>query len=302
MDIVLKNVTKKFNDLPVVQNLSFKIQEGEVLGLLGPNGAGKTTTLRMLLDILRPDEGSITFGGEKINKHIRNRIGYLPEERGIYQKYKVLDVLIYFGRLKNLSKRKSHVEAVRLLDHFQMIDYLEEPVSHLSKGIQQKLQFLVSIIHNPQIIILDEPFWGLDPLNQEMLRNQIKSFKERGKVVLLSTHQLNEAETLCDYFVLIDHGKTVLQGTLDRIRKGFREQIIIIEAKNNLNKLRDIANIKKITIENSRATLHIDESAPVNKILQQIINTVKVTKISLNRPDLNDIFLQIIKKTSKAEG
>jgi len=302
MDIVLKNVTKKFNDLPVVQNLSFKIQEGEVLGLLGPNGAGKTTTLRMILDILRPDEGSITFGGEKINKHIRNRIGYLPEERGIYQKYKVLDVLIYFGRLKNLSKRKSHVEAVRLLDHFQMIDYLEEPVSHLSKGIQQKLQFLVSIIHNPQIVILDEPFWGLDPLNQEMLRNQIKKFKEQGRVVLLSTHQLNEAETLCDYFVLIDHGKTVLQGTLDRIRKGFREQIIIVEAKNNLNKLRDVANIRKITIENSRATLYIDENAPVNKILQNIINTVKVTKISLNKPDLNDIFLQAIKKTSKAEG
>lgn len=300
MDIELKNVTKNFNDLPVVQNLSFKIREGEVLGLLGPNGAGKTTTLRMILDILRPDDGTITFGGEKINRNIRNRIGYLPEERGIYQKYKVLDVLIYFGRLKNLSKRKSHVEAVRLLDHFQMIEYLEEPVAQLSKGIQQKLQFLISIIHNPRIIILDEPFWGLDPLNQEMLRKQIKSFKEQGKVVLLSTHQLNEAETLCDYFVLIDHGKSVLQGTLDRIRRGFREQIIMVEAKNDLNKLRDIANIKKISIENSRATLHIDENAPVNKILQSIIDTVKVTKISLNKPDLHDIFLQAIQKNAKA--
>ncbi len=280
--------------MPVVRNLSFTIEPGMILGLLGPNGAGKTTTLRMILDILRPDEGQVSFDEKRINRKTRNRIGYLPEERGIYQKYKVIDVLLYFARLKNLSKKKSQVEAVRLLDRFELIDYLEEPVFHLSKGMQQKLQFVMCLIHNPDYLIMDEPFWGLDPMNQEMARQKLRDLKEEGKIVLLSTHQLNEAEALCDYFVLLDTGEVVLEGNLDSIRKRFHNNIIMVEAKQNLSILREIANIQKVVVENSRASLYVDENTPVNHILREIIQTLDVTRIELKQPALNDIFLQTI--------
>ncbi len=296
MNIVVDHIQKKFGETPIIKDLSFQVESGQVLGLLGPNGAGKTTTLRMILDILRPDDGSITFEGKKINHHIRNTIGYLPEERGIYQKYSVLDTLMYFGRLKNLSKRKSHVEAVRLLDRFGMIEYLDVPVSHLSKGWQQKLQFLITIIHDPEIIILDEPFWGLDPLNQEMLRKQILQFKEKGKVVLLSTHQLNEAEALCDYFVMIDEGEVVLKGKLEEIRRDFQENMVIIETEENLEDLKKIPQIQKIVVENRRAILHIDKNVSLAPVLQRIVSTVNITKLEVNKPSLNDVFLETIRQ------
>ncbi|MEJ2049050.1 MAG: ATP-binding cassette domain-containing protein, partial [Calditrichota bacterium] len=174
MEVSVEKITKEFQDREVIRELSMKLKPGKIVGLLGPNGAGKTTTLRMVLNIIQPDYGEILFDDHRINKKIRNKIGYLPEERGLYQKYSVIDVLRYFGRLKGLSARKSQVEAVRLLDRFQMIEYLEEPIGHLSKGTQQRLQFLVCFIHNPDFLILDEPFWGLDPINQEVLRNRMK--------------------------------------------------------------------------------------------------------------------------------
>ena len=196
MKIEIQNVTKNFKNRSAVRDLSFTMKKGQIVGLLGPNGAGKTTTLRMILNILKPDFGTILFDGQPINKQTRNQIGYLPEERGLYQKYSVMDVVVYFGRLKNLTRRKSHVETVRLLDSFQMIDFLEEPVGHLSKGMQQKLQFLVSLIHNPEVLIMDEPLWGLDPLNQEMINQKLVELKNEGKSILLSTHQLVEAEAM----------------------------------------------------------------------------------------------------------
>ncbi len=295
MNIKLDNVTKVFNDFPVVQDLSFTVEKGKILGLLGPNGAGKTTTLRMILDILQPDDGTITFGEKKISRKIRNQIGYLPEERGIYQKYKVVDVLVYFGRLKNMAKRKSHVEAVRMLDRFEMVEYLEQPVSHLSKGLQQKLQLLITLIHDPEILILDEPFWGLDPFNQQITREKILALRNQGKVILLSTHQLSEAEALCDYFVLVSHGKAVVQGTLDRIRQNFQENIILVESQEDLSVLREIPDIQKVRVENSRASVYINENAPANEIMKNIIQKVPIQRIELKKPTLNDIFLQTLK-------
>src|SRR4030042_4463947 len=156
MNIQIQEISKIFKELTVADRISFNVEPGKAVGLLGPNGAGKTTTIRMILDILKPDSGQIIFDGQPINRQIRNRIGYLPEERGLYQKFQVMDVIWYFGRLKNLPKRKSHIEAIRLLDAFKMIDYVEEPIGHLSKGTQQKLQFLVCLIHNPDILIMDE--------------------------------------------------------------------------------------------------------------------------------------------------
>ncbi|GAB4381373.1 MAG: ATP-binding cassette domain-containing protein [Calditrichia bacterium] len=295
MNIQVNEVTKKFRDVPVVNKLSLTAKPGKIIGLLGPNGAGKTTTLRMILNILKPDEGQITFDGQPINRSIRNRIGYLPEERGTYQKYKVIDVLVYFARLKNLSRRKSYVEAVRVLDRFNLIEKMEEPVSHLSKGFQQILQYLITIVHDPAFLILDEPFIGLDPFHMEVIRKSILSMKNEGKAILLSTHQLVEAESLCDYFILIDHGSMVLKGTLSEIQKKYHQNILIVEAPDNLAKLQEINHLQKMTVKNSRAYLYIDESAPINQILTEIINRINVTKIEINKPSLKDIFLETLK-------
>ncbi len=296
MKLELDNVSKSFLDVPVVQELSFTVESGQVVGLLGPNGAGKTTTLRMILDILRPDKGKISFDGQKINRKIRTRIGYLPEERGIYQKYRVIDVLTYMARLKNMPRSKSKVEAIRQLDRMNLVDYVDTPVNHLSKGMQQRLQFIVATIHNPDLVILDEPFWGLDPQNQELVREKIRTFRKEGKAILLSTHQLNEAEALCDYFIMLDEGKTVLRGTLDELRKKFHQKIVVVHSPDNLAALREIKNLQKVTVEGNRAQIYLEDNVPEREVFRDIIEKFNVTKLELYEPSLNDIFMQTIHK------
>jgi ABC-2 type transport system ATP-binding protein len=299
MKIDIENVTKTFKKNQVVRELSFSVNRGRIVGLLGPNGAGKTTTLRMILDILKPDSGSITFDGQNMNRKIRDLIGYLPEERGLYQKYTVLDVLLYFGRLKNLNRRKSHVEAVRLLDSFQMIDYMDEPIGHLSKGLQQKLQFLVSLIHNPEVLIMDEPMWGLDPLNQEMIKQKIVSLRDEGKTILLSTHQLQEAESMCDHFVMIHHGEAVLKGSLEKIRKNFYQNMIVVETRQNPEVLKKISRVRKIDIYPPKVHLYLDGESSVKEVMQEIIKNVEVVSMETHKPSLYDIFMQTIKSAEK---
>lgn len=269
------------------------------MGLLGPNGAGKTTTLRMILNILKPDRGSITFDNQTMNRRIRDQIGYLPEERGLYQKYAILDVLIYFGRLKNLSRRKSHVESVRLLDTFQMIDYIDEPIGHLSKGLQQKLQFLVSLIHNPDILIMDEPMWGLDPINQEMIKQKIIALRDEGKTILISTHQLAEAQTLCDHFVLINQGELLLKGSLEQIRKEFYQNMIVVETVRNPQALKNIPQVRKIDIRDKKAYIYLDGNSSVKEIMRDIINTIDVISMETHKPSLYDIFMQTVSSSEK---
>lgn len=299
MKIEIENVSKTFKDKEVVKEISFAVNRGRIVGLLGPNGAGKTTTLRMILNILKPDSGSITFDDQRMNRKIRDQIGYLPEERGLYQKYAVLDVLLYFGRLKNLTRRKSHVEAVRLLDGFQMIDYMDEPIGHLSKGLQQKLQFLVSLIHNPEILIMDEPMWGLDPINQEMVKQKILSLRDEGKTILISTHQLAEAETMCDHFVLINHGEAVLKGSLEKIRKNVYQKMIIVETDQDLEALKKISQVRKVDIHNKKAHLYLDGESSVKDVMREIINTIDVVSMEAHKPSLLDIFMQTIKSPEK---
>lgn len=295
MNIQIQEISKIFKELTVADRISFNVEPGKVVGLLGPNGAGKTTTIRMILDILKPDSGQIIFDGQPINRQIRNRIGYLPEERGLYQKFQVMDVIWYFGRLKNLPKRKSHIEAIRLLDAFKMIDYVEEPIGHLSKGTQQKLQFLVCLIHNPDILIMDEPMAGLDPINQQIIRAKILQLRDEGKAILLSTHQLLEAENLCDYFVLIDHGKVVLQGTLPQIQKSYDQNMMVVETKQDPGLLKGIAGIRKMELRDSALYLLLDKNAQVKEIMQKIIQKVDVSRLEVHKPSLHDIFMQTIK-------
>ncbi len=295
MRVQIDKITKSFKEKPVVRELSFSLYPGRIVGLLGPNGAGKTTTLRIILDILKPDSGTVLFDNKKMTRKIRDVIGYLPEERGLYQKYTVMDTLIYFSRLKNVSRKKSHVEAVRLLDAFDMIDYMEEPIGHLSKGTQQKLQFLVSLIHNPDILIMDEPMWGLDPLNQDLIKNRIFSLRDEGKTILVSTHQLAEAENMCDHFVMIHNGKMVLHGSLDQIRKNFYQNMIVLETKDKPDVLKKLSHVRKIDSINSQIQLYLDGNAPIKEIMRQIITMVDVQRMEIHRPSLHHIFIQTIK-------
>ncbi len=300
MEIRVENINKVFGEAHVLRDLSFTARPGEVLGLLGPNGAGKTTTLRLVLDILKPDEGSILFDGKPMNRNIRSAIGYLPEERGLYQKATVYDTLLYFGRLKNMSRKKAQVEAVRLLDRFGMVERMEDSAASLSKGMQQKIQLMLAIIHQPSVLILDEPFFGLDPLNQDLVRKLIAQARQEKKTVLLSTHQLNEAENLCDHIVLINYGKTVLQGSLSAIRERYRENLILVEAEGNLQVLKKLEGVRKFIQERNTARLYIDERVEPQAIAEQILKMVTITRLEINRPSLNDIFLEIIQETREA--
>ncbi len=295
MKITVDNIHKSFRDRTVVEKLSFTATPGKILGLLGPNGAGKTTTLRMLLDILKPDEGEIRYDGNPVDSGVKDRLGYLPEERGLYPKTPMIDLLIYLGRLKGMTAKKAQIEAVRLVDRFGMIDQLDEPINHLSKGFQQKVQLMCALIHDPEVLIFDEPFYGLDPLNQEMVRKILCLARKAGKTIILSTHQMNEAENLCDEIVLIDGGKAVLRGSLEQIRSRFKENLITVEGNNNLGQLRQIEGVKKAVIKDRTARLYVDPNVSSRAVIEKIIRMVQISHLEVNQPRLNDIFLEIVR-------
>ena len=231
------DLVKTFHNAEAVNGINFNVEKGQVFGLLGPNGAGKTTTIRLIMNILRPDSGEIYFNEVPRQKIPHSTFGYLPEERGLYQRANVLNMLTYFGTLNGLSNHKSEVEAIRQLDKFGMVDYTQARVLELSKGMQQKIQFITAILHNPEIIILDEPFIGLDPVNQLAFTDEINQMKEQGKYIILSSHQMEQVEKLSDNICLINQGKVVLEGKIQELKKKFQENAYYIESDNYLTKL-----------------------------------------------------------------
>ncbi len=294
MEIQVKQLSKTFLDNTALQQVSFTVRPGKILGLLGPNGAGKTTTLRLILNLLKADEGEVLFEGKPFSSRIKSQIGYLPEERGIYLKHTVGDVLIYFARLKGLSAKKAQVEVVRHLDRFGMVEQLDTPIYQLSKGQQQKVQILTAIVHDPQILLLDEPFFGLDPINQDVIRKLILRFRDNGKTILLSTHQMHLAEALCDDFVFLHQGTVVLSGTLAEIRKQFQQNLIVVEAEDNLKELAQLKGVRHFRLERHTAFLYIDDTQSTRRLLNDIMDRVTFTRLEVNRPSLEDIFLQLV--------
>lgn len=292
MSLELKNVSKSFVGKKAVDNISFSLNEPGVYGLLGTNGAGKTTTIRMLLGIITKDSGEITWKGKTVDRKSVN-FGYLPEERGLYPKTKIFDQLMYFAELKGMQKEDSIQSINKWAKELKVEEYLQMPVEKLSKGNQQKIQFMIAIIHNPELVVLDEPFSGLDPVNTEILKNIIINLIRDGKYIIMSAHQMATIEEFCSDILILNKGKTVLQGNLKKIKETYPANRVEI----NVNK--DIRNyIKEFEFEveteaNNNYVIKISSEEKARKLLSRLVaENIIIDKFEIKKPTLNDIFIE----------
>lgn len=292
MGLKVENVSKHFGEKLAVDNISFDINKPGVFGLLGTNGAGKSTTIRMMLGILKKDSGEITWNGKKVERKNVN-FGYLPEERGIYPKSKIYEQLLYFAELKGMKKENASKEIDYWMDKLKVSEYKNMTAEKLSKGNQQKVQFITAILNDPELIVLDEPFSGLDPVNTELLKEVILELVEKGKYIVMSSHQMTSIEEFCSDVVIINKGKTVLKGNLKKIKDTYKANRLIINTKQditaeikelNLNIEKNIDNNYEIKIENEEIA-HI--------LLKNLVNkNIEIDKFELKKPTLNDIFIE----------
>jgi ABC-2 type transport system ATP-binding protein len=292
------NISKRFGTTQAVDNLSFTIQPGEIFGLLGPNGAGKTTTIRMILDIFRPDSGEISIFGGPMEEAKKNLIGYLPEERGLYQDIPLNRCLTFLASLKGMDDQKINALLDDYLEQFDLKGVRDKKVKELSKGMQQKAQLITALIHDPKLVIIDEPFTSLDPVNTEMVKDILETKRNEGKSIIMSTHQMNQVEELCDRILLIDHGRRILYGTLQEIQDQFSSKDILVTPLNTLPET--IEGVTEIRKFNGRFRLVLEENAKPNQILKSLINKgVEISEFEVAVPPLNEIFIQVV---SKQEG
>ena len=292
MSLILKNVSKTFVGKQAVDNISFSLEKPGVFGLLGTNGAGKTTTIRMLLGIIKKDSGEITWKGKEVDrKHVR--FGYLPEERGVYPKTKIFDQLMYFAELKGMNK----VDAIKSINKWakelKVEAYMQMPAEKLSKGNQQKIQFMTAIIHDPELVVLDEPFSGLDPVNTEILKNIIIDLIKNGKYVIMSAHQMATIEEFCSDILILNKGKTVLQGNLKEIKETYPANRLEIDTKQDIkNYIKDFG-LEIETETNNNYIIKISDEEKAHKLLNKLImDGINVDKFEIKKPTLNDIFIE----------
>lgn len=296
-----ESVSKSFAEKNIIKEISFSIRQGEIFGLLGPNGAGKTTLIRLLLDIIKPDVGNIFVFGAPLNFTAKDKIGYLPEERGLYKRTKILDILVYLAQLKGVSRKQAQFKAETLLRSFGLFEYEDKKVEELSKGMQQKIQFLSAIIHDPELVILDEPFSGLDPLSTREIKESILELKRAGSTVLLSTHQMEQAQTLCDRILMLNKGKRVLYGTVDEIRREYGKNSLYVELageisteKSYLDSIRKIPGIIKITEHDKLIEVFPEEGTDLQVLLEEIVRKAEIKRFEQAIPSLNEIFINIV--------
>ena len=288
-----EQISKSYGHFKAVHNVSFKVESGKIYGMLGPNGAGKTTTIRMIMNILAPDSGRITLFGVPITEESKTRIGYLPEERGLYQKMKVYDLLLFFAELHGLSGNAGKQAVLHWLAKLEISNWAGNKVEELSKGMQQKLQFISTILHDPELIILDEPFSGLDPVNVNLLKEIILDMKEQGKTVIFSTHVMDAAEKLCDDILMIHHGEKVLDGPIHAIRAEFGKNSLRLEYTGDRNILKTVSCIERLLDYGNYADVELKEGVTGNDFLIEIIPLVQVNSFSTRQSSLNEIFLQL---------
>ncbi len=296
----LIDVTKRYGDFLAVDSLSLRVGRGQIVGFLGPNGAGKTTTIRMIMSIIYPDAGVIRVLGASRAMQVKDRIGYLPEERGLYRKMTVEQTLRYFGRLKGVSGRRLRERIDAVLAQVELSGWRRKKVEALSKGMSQKLQFAVTILHEPQLVILDEPFSGLDPLNMEVLKDLVLDLKRRGTTVIFSTHQMEQAEKLCDSIVLINRGRKLIEGPLDAVRRRFASRTVLIEAAGDVRALAGLPGVTRAELDGTRARLELADGTEPNDVLAETLRRVRVERFELHRPDLHDIFVSLVRQDRAA--
>ncbi len=302
MILSIQDVVKRYSSHVALDRVSLEIPKGKIFGLLGPNGAGKTSLIRIITQITAPDEGQILFDGERLSSKHVEQIGYLPEERGLYKKMKVGEQLIYLAQLKGLTRQEA---TTRLKDWFIRLDIKEwwdKQVDDLSKGMQQKTQFISTVVHEPKLLILDEPFSGFDPINANMLKDEILALKDRGASILFSTHRMESVEELCDSIALINHSKVVLTGEKDEVRNRFKAHQFEVLFEGDLTQ--ELKGVDLISLEMSgnqsskKAIFKLQEAVSPNHLLGQLIPQVQIQKFQELIPSFNDIFIQVVQETN----
>ena len=292
MGLILKNVSKSFAGKKVVDNISFSLNEPGVYGLLGTNGAGKTTTIRMLLGILNKDSGEITWNGKPVDRKNVN-FGYLPEERGVYQKTLIIDQLMYFAELKGMNKRDAEKSIKEWAKKLKVEEYLNKTAEKLSKGNQQKIQLMTALIHNPELVVLDEPFSGLDPVNTDLIKNIIIELVRNGKYVIMSAHQMATIEEFCSNILILDKGITVLQGNLKQIKASYPANRAKVEVNQNIDNFIKECNLEIENEVDNNYVLKLDNEEKAHNLLKILVqNNVVINKFEIMKPTLNDIFVE----------
>jgi ABC-2 type transport system ATP-binding protein len=297
--IELQQVTKHFGSVTAVDGLDLKVPAGTIYGFIGPNGSGKTTTIRMIMNILYPDEGTILLFGSRHKNQRLDHVGYLPEERGLYKKMKVYDVLKFHGDLKNGKNLRQEINY--WLNKLGLAAWTNKKVEALSKGMAQKLQFIATVIDKPQIIILDEPFSGLDPVNAEILRESLLELQKTGSTIIFSTHDMHMAEKMCDYIFMIHKGKKVLDGSLNEIQDQYGNDTIRIQTELGIEALSGLSGVDKITDFGQVQEVRLNPGADNQSILAAIMNRTRVLRFEVTRPSLHDIFIRIAAPERKEE-
>jgi ABC-2 type transport system ATP-binding protein len=294
--IVVDQISKNFGQLRAVDNVSFEVNQGEIFGLLGPNGAGKTTSLRILLDIFKPDSGKVSILGGPMTEEKKNRIGYLPEERGLYQDIPLDRCLIYLATLKGIDEGEAKKRVNQYIDRFDLAGSRKKKVKELSKGMQQKAQLITTLIHNPAIVIIDEPFSALDPLNTQMVKDLLREERSKGTTIIMCTHQMHQVEELADRIALIHQGKTMLYGELSEIRRKFASEAVVVRPLSPLPL--SIPGVSEISAQNSHTLLHLSPGKSAQDILKVLVDlNIPLEQFEIAMPTLDEIFIKVVQKT-----
>ncbi len=299
--VKVSHVSKSFGEVKAVQDVSFEVYPGEVFGLLGPNGAGKTTTIRMMLDIFRPDHGEITIFDGKLTEDKKNRIGYMPEERGLYKDLKLEPTLLFLATLKGIDEATAKARLEPWLERFDLTGFRQQKVQNLSKGMQQKAQLIATLLHDPELLVVDEPFAGLDPVNTRLVKDIIEELRQQGKTIIMSAHQMHQVEELCNRILLIDHGRNVLYGEVAQIKRDFAGNALTIEGQGDFTNLPGVLEARR---HNGTWNLTLDTGVDSQDVLRAIMrqDNVKLERFEIAEPSLEDIFVTVVQRAGHEEA
>jgi ABC-2 type transport system ATP-binding protein len=295
--VTCKDVVKSFGNVKAVNGISFSIEEGEIFGLIGPNGAGKTTTIRMMMDIIKPDSGEVTIFGGKLGGDTKNKLGYLPEEKGLYKKLRVLESITYLASLKGMDRNSATEKADVLLERAGMLETKNQKIEEMSRGMGQIIQFISTIIHDPMLVVMDEPFSGLDPVNTELLKDMLHDLRNQGRAVILSTHQMSQVEELCDRILMVNKGRAVLYGNLREIKAGYQSNSVLVEYQGELGEIPGVAEKRT---HRGYDELVLDGDATPKEVMTYLAECdISVSRFEVATPSLNEIFLREVGKSDE---